>query len=84
MRVSFFSCSSQLSALTTYTNYYTVSGDNAKKYLDLLKELGFAFYDIHETTEKLEPITAAELLKRYPVDEAYHTDLLCVRGKLTF
>jgi FkbM family methyltransferase len=60
------------------------AGDSAKKYLDLLKDLGFAFYDIHETTETLEPITVAELLKRYPEDEAYHTDLLCVRDKLTF
>ncbi|MDP2946932.1 MAG: FkbM family methyltransferase [Nanoarchaeota archaeon] len=51
---------------------------DSKKFLEILEDCGFSFYDILEVG--LIRITKDELLKKYPADRVKHTNLFCVKN----
>jgi FkbM family methyltransferase len=53
-------------------------GDDPPQYLDQLCRHGFQLLEIDELKEEIAPVTAADLLHRYPADTENFTNLLCL------
>jgi FkbM family methyltransferase len=50
-------------------------------HLNFLEKLGFIFYVVDETYDKLTPITVSKLMKTYPNDNLEDVNLFCVNEK---
>jgi FkbM family methyltransferase len=55
------------------------SGFGARKFLELLKELGFKLYEIDEEKKIIKPAVISDLLKKYTPIRRNHVNLFCQR-----
>lgn len=74
---------SQMKTVYILTEYWPTalnqSGYGAERYLRKLIALGYEIYDISTKSDLSHPATVDELIKRYPLESAGQTNLLCRR-----